>query len=276
MKIRFWGTRLAGDPGPGRSVTLRVATPRAWRWRSGRWRCSCWTRESGIRPLGEAIERGLRTTRHPAHHLPGSHPGPGLLRPALLARARGAPLGSVLDHPGPAGAVEPLSVPALFPVGSPITVLADPARRHLRAQVPDRTSRDQRRARVPSGPDGGLPDPRGRRDAGVHARPRALPRRRLPRDRGGLDSRRLARPRSRPPDPRRRSSRRRSIRSTWAGDTAPSTRPLAFAARGRVAQLVPFHHDPSHSDEILGNLYERAVRAPGSCPFELRRQRKVR
>jgi ribonuclease BN (tRNA processing enzyme) len=43
---------------------------------------------------------------------------------------------------------------------------------------------------------------------------------------------------------------------------------LAFAKAAGVAHLVPFHHDPSHSDVILDRLYED-VRKSHELPFEL-------
>ena len=43
---------------------------------------------------------------------------------------------------------------------------------------------------------------------------------------------------------------------------------LAFARVAGVSQLVPFHHDPSHSDALLDRLYQE-VRDSGPLPFEL-------
>jgi phosphoribosyl 1,2-cyclic phosphodiesterase len=43
---------------------------------------------------------------------------------------------------------------------------------------------------------------------------------------------------------------------------------LAFARAARVRHLVPFHHDPAHSDIILDRLYEEVQKAD-HLPFEL-------
>jgi phosphoribosyl 1,2-cyclic phosphodiesterase len=43
---------------------------------------------------------------------------------------------------------------------------------------------------------------------------------------------------------------------------------LAFARAAGVAHLVPFHHDPSHSDVVLDRLYEE-VHKSHELPFEL-------
>jgi phosphoribosyl 1,2-cyclic phosphodiesterase len=43
---------------------------------------------------------------------------------------------------------------------------------------------------------------------------------------------------------------------------------LAFAKVAGVRHLVPFHHDPSHSDEFLDRVYSRIQQA-GELPFEL-------
>ena len=52
----------------------------------------------------------------------------------------------------------------------------------------------------------------------------------------------------------------------WGHSSIDQT--LAFARAAEVAHLVPFHHDPSHTDEILDQLYEK-VRASEDLPFEL-------
>lgn len=43
---------------------------------------------------------------------------------------------------------------------------------------------------------------------------------------------------------------------------------LAFAAGTGVKRLIPFHHDPSHGDELLDGLLD-AARQPSALPFEL-------
>ncbi len=52
----------------------------------------------------------------------------------------------------------------------------------------------------------------------------------------------------------------------WGHSSIPQT--LAFALEARVRHLVPFHHDPSHSDAILDRLYEE-VHKERELPFEL-------
>jgi phosphoribosyl 1,2-cyclic phosphodiesterase len=44
---------------------------------------------------------------------------------------------------------------------------------------------------------------------------------------------------------------------------------LIFAEQARVGQLVTFHHDPSHDDEQLDQLYDAATSSP--LPFQLLR-----
>ncbi len=43
---------------------------------------------------------------------------------------------------------------------------------------------------------------------------------------------------------------------------------LDFASAAGVAHLVPFHHDPSHSDAILDRLYQE-IRSSHELPFQL-------
>jgi phosphoribosyl 1,2-cyclic phosphodiesterase len=45
----------------------------------------------------------------------------------------------------------------------------------------------------------------------------------------------------------------------WGHSALPQT--IAFATQARVKHLVPFHHDPSHSDESLDRMFEEARRA---------------
>jgi ribonuclease BN (tRNA processing enzyme) len=52
----------------------------------------------------------------------------------------------------------------------------------------------------------------------------------------------------------------------WGHSSIPHT--LAFATVTGVMMLVPVHHDPAHSDEMLDQLFEEA-RHPGDLPFEL-------
>ena len=49
----------------------------------------------------------------------------------------------------------------------------------------------------------------------------------------------------------------------WGHSALPHT--IAFAEAAQVAQLVPFHHDPSHTDEALDRLYGGLT----GLPFEL-------
>jgi phosphoribosyl 1,2-cyclic phosphodiesterase len=46
------------------------------------------------------------------------------------------------------------------------------------------------------------------------------------------------------------------------------THTLAFAAAAGVRRLVPFHHDPAHTDGDLDDLYEEILRSQ-ALPFEL-------
>jgi phosphoribosyl 1,2-cyclic phosphodiesterase len=43
---------------------------------------------------------------------------------------------------------------------------------------------------------------------------------------------------------------------------------IAFATRAAVKRLVPFHHDPAHSDQVLDRLFKE-VRSASALPFEL-------
>jgi ribonuclease BN (tRNA processing enzyme) len=52
----------------------------------------------------------------------------------------------------------------------------------------------------------------------------------------------------------------------WGHSTIPQT--LAFATLAGVKTLVPFHHDPSHTDEALARAFEEA-RTSSDLPFEL-------
>jgi len=53
----------------------------------------------------------------------------------------------------------------------------------------------------------------------------------------------------------------------WGHSSIPQC--LAFAQAAGVRQLVPFHHDPTHSDEQLDRLYDEIEANP--LPFELLR-----
>ena len=52
----------------------------------------------------------------------------------------------------------------------------------------------------------------------------------------------------------------------WGHSSIPQC--LEFATAAEVGRLVPFHHDPSHTDDALDRLYE-AVRGERNLPFEL-------
>jgi phosphoribosyl 1,2-cyclic phosphodiesterase len=52
----------------------------------------------------------------------------------------------------------------------------------------------------------------------------------------------------------------------WGHSSIPQC--VDFAIAAKVGCLVPFHHDPSHSDDALDRLYE-AVRGERNLPFEL-------
>jgi phosphoribosyl 1,2-cyclic phosphodiesterase len=52
----------------------------------------------------------------------------------------------------------------------------------------------------------------------------------------------------------------------WGHSTLPQT--IAFATEAGVKQLVPFHHDPSHSDQLLDRLFDDISRTL-QLPFEL-------
>ncbi|HXH08555.1 MAG TPA: MBL fold metallo-hydrolase [Alphaproteobacteria bacterium] len=52
----------------------------------------------------------------------------------------------------------------------------------------------------------------------------------------------------------------------WGHSSLSQT--IAFAAKAHVKRLVPFHHDPAHSDEVLDRLFAEARRASESS-FEL-------
>ena len=52
----------------------------------------------------------------------------------------------------------------------------------------------------------------------------------------------------------------------WGHSTLPQA--MAFASRAGVKQLVPFHHDPAHDDQLLDRLFDE-YRIRSSMPFEL-------
>jgi phosphoribosyl 1,2-cyclic phosphodiesterase len=52
----------------------------------------------------------------------------------------------------------------------------------------------------------------------------------------------------------------------WGHSSLPQT--IAFATLAGVKRLVPFHHDPAHSDELLDFLFDEARRA-STLSFEL-------
>ena len=52
----------------------------------------------------------------------------------------------------------------------------------------------------------------------------------------------------------------------WGHSSIPHA--LAFAEAAKVAHLVPFHHDPSHSDKLLDHLYEQ-IKKERDLPFSL-------
>lgn len=52
----------------------------------------------------------------------------------------------------------------------------------------------------------------------------------------------------------------------WGHSTIPHA--LAFAKAAGVSHLVPFHHDPSHTDEILDGIYREWLRSR-DLPFAL-------
>jgi ribonuclease BN (tRNA processing enzyme) len=52
----------------------------------------------------------------------------------------------------------------------------------------------------------------------------------------------------------------------WGHSALPQT--IAFATKAAVKRLVPFHHDPAHSDQVLDRLFEEVCNA-SELPFEL-------
>jgi ribonuclease BN (tRNA processing enzyme) len=52
----------------------------------------------------------------------------------------------------------------------------------------------------------------------------------------------------------------------WGHSTLPQA--MAFARRAGVKQLVPFHHDPAHADQLLDRLFDEC-RTSSRPPFEL-------
>jgi len=52
----------------------------------------------------------------------------------------------------------------------------------------------------------------------------------------------------------------------WGHSALPQT--IAFATKAAVKRLVPFHHDPAHSDQVLDRLFEEVCSA-SALPFEL-------
>jgi phosphoribosyl 1,2-cyclic phosphodiesterase len=52
----------------------------------------------------------------------------------------------------------------------------------------------------------------------------------------------------------------------WGHSSVPQT--IAFATKAKVKRLVPFHHDPGHSDELLDSLLDEA-RLASTLSFEL-------
>ena len=102
----------------------------------------------------------------PVAHAPshGSHPGTGVLRPALRGGRRGAHLGTLVRHAGPWRAAGALPVAAaLSGLPAQRTLPVDPTRRRVDAELPDRRPRDRGEARLSSRAYRRLPHPRGRR-----------------------------------------------------------------------------------------------------------------
>jgi hypothetical protein len=62
------------------------------------------------------------------------------------------------------------------------------------------------------------------------------------------------------------SAREYSEHVGWGHSALPQT--LAFATMARVKRLVTFHHDPSHSDDMLDEMHGE-VHASGMYPFQL-------
>jgi phosphoribosyl 1,2-cyclic phosphodiesterase len=52
----------------------------------------------------------------------------------------------------------------------------------------------------------------------------------------------------------------------WGHSAIPHA--IAFAAKAGVKRLVPFHHHPDHTDQVLDRLFEEVCRA-SELPFEL-------
>ncbi len=52
----------------------------------------------------------------------------------------------------------------------------------------------------------------------------------------------------------------------WGHSALPQT--IAFATKAAVKRLVPFHHDPAHSDQVLDRLFAEVCSA-SELPFEL-------
>jgi phosphoribosyl 1,2-cyclic phosphodiesterase len=52
----------------------------------------------------------------------------------------------------------------------------------------------------------------------------------------------------------------------WGHSALPQT--IAFATKAAVKRLVPFHHDPAHSDQVLDRLFEEVCSA-SALRFEL-------
>jgi len=44
------------------------------------------------------------------------------------------------------------------------------------------------------------------------------------------------------------------------GGTAPTDKAFEFAAQVGAKRLVPFHHDPSHDDDMLDRLLDDSIR----------------
>ena len=52
----------------------------------------------------------------------------------------------------------------------------------------------------------------------------------------------------------------------WGHSTLPQA--IAFATRAGVKRLVPFHHDPAHTDDMLDRLFDE-IRRASNLPFEI-------
>ncbi len=268
MKIRFWGTR-GSLATPGQDTIRYGGNTSCVELRSHSGDLLVLDAGTGIRPLGESIERGLDRLDILLTHLHMDHiQGLGFFEPLFWPELE-------VHVWGPSSTTQDLHArlsrylsPPLFPV-----LLKDlPCALHLHDVVS-----------TPRFTIGGLeieaelvchPGPTvGYRIQGDGASMTYLPDHEPflgvegdPPEAGWIPGLRLANDVDLLIHDAQFSHEEYPLYVGWGHSSIEHT--LAFARAAQVAHLVPFHHDPSHTDAILDRLYEE-VHKSHELPFKL-------